>query len=499
MAGLKSLAKDTAIYGMSSIIGSFLNYLLVPLYTAKLSASSGGYGVITNMYSITALLLVLLTYGMETGFFRFVNKHDENSSAVYSTTLISVGTSSLLFIFFCLVLLHPIADFLGYANNPEFIGMMAIVVALDAFECIPFAHLRYKKRPIKFAAIKFLFIIPNIALNIFFFICCPWLLTHYPSTVSWFYNPGYGVGYAFIANLICTSIQLVALIGELRGFKYVFDKVLWKRMMAYSFPILILGIAGILNLVVDKIIFPFLFTDHTKARVQLGIYGAASKVAMVMTMFTQAFRYAYEPFVFGKNKEEGSKKLYADAMKYFIIFSLIAFLGVMLYLDLFRYIIARSYWSGLGVVSIVMIAAMLNGIYFNLSFWYKLIDKTIWGAYFSGIGCFLIIILNVILVPTYGYMACVWSSLIGYFTITTISYLIGQKKYPINYDIKSIGKYALLTAIIFAVNEFIKIDNILLRLFFKTILFSIFIAYTVKKDFPLNQIPVINRFFNKKK
>ena len=195
-----------------------------------------------------------------------------------------------------------------------------------------------------------------------------------------------------------------------------------------------LGIAGILNQVVDKIIFPFLFTDQNEARVQLGIYGAASKVAMVMTMFTQAFRYAYEPFVFGKNKEEGSKKLYADAMKYFIIVSLIAYLGVMFYLDIFRYIIAKSYWDGLDCVSIVMIAAILNGIYFNLSFWYKLIDKTIWGAYFSGIGCFLIIILNVIFVPHYGYMACAWASLIGYAIVTILSYVIGQKKYPINYD-----------------------------------------------------------------
>ena len=395
MAGLKSLAKDTAIYGVSSIVGRFLNYLLVPLYTAKLSAASGGYGVITNMYSITALLLVILTYGMETGFFRFVNKKNEDPTIVYSTTLISVGVSSLLFILLCFVSLQPISTFLGYENNPDFVAMMAIVVALDSFQCIPFAYLRYKKRPIKFAAMKFLFIIPNILLNIFFFVCCPWLLVHFPASVSWFYNPSYGVGYAFVANVICTVIQQLAFYRELTGFKYKFKKSLWKEMMIYSFPILILGIAGILNQVVDKIIFPFLFTDQNEARVQLGIYGAASKVAMVMTMFTQAFRYAYEPFVFGKNKEEGSKKLYADAMKYFIIVSLIAYLGVMFYLDIFRYIIAKSYWDGLDCVSIVMIAAILNGIYFNLSFWYKLIDKTIWGAYFSGIGCFLIIILKI--------------------------------------------------------------------------------------------------------
>lgn len=497
MAGLKSLAKDTAIYGLSSIVGRFLNYLLVPLYTVKLSAASGGYGVITNMYSITALLLVVLTYGMETGFFRFVNKHDENPTVVYSTTLISVGGSSLIFTLLCLLFLTPISNFLGYGQNPEFVAMMALVVALDAFQCVPFAYLRYKKRPIKFAAVKFLFIIPNILLNLFFFVGCPWLLTHFPASVSWFYNPSYGVGYAFLANLICTVIQQFAFIKEMTGFKYTFNKVLWKKMMIYCFPILILGIAGILNQVVDKIIFPFLFEDQTKANVQLGIYGAASKVAMVMTMFTQAFRYAYEPFVFGKNKEEGNKKLYADAMKYFIIFSLIAFLGVMLYLDIFRYIIAKGYWEGLDVVWIVMIAAILNGVYFNLSFWYKLIDKTIWGAYFSGIGCFLIILLNVIWVPKYGYIACAWASLVGYAVVTVVSYVVGQKKYPIDYDLKGIGKYVLLTTVLYIASEYIKIDNIFLRLFFKTILFSIFIAYIVKKDFPLKNIPLVNRFVKK--
>lgn len=497
MAGLKSLAKDTAIYGVSSIVGRFLNYLLVPLYTVKLSAASGGYGVITNMYSITALLLVVLTYGMETGFFRFVNKQEENPSVVYSTTLISVGGSSLIFTLLSLLFLIPISNFLGYGQNPEFVAMMAIVVALDSFQCVPFAYLRYKKRPIKFAAMKFLFIIPNILLNLFFYVCCPWLLVHFPATVSWFYDPNYGVGYAFVANLICTVIQQFAFVKELTGFKYVFNKVLWKKMMIYCFPILILGIAGILNQVVDKIIFPFLFEDQTKANVQLGIYGAASKVAMVMTMFTQAFRYAYEPFVFGKNREEGNKKLYADAMKYFIIFSLIAFLGVMLYLDVFRYIIARGYWSGLDVVWIVMVAAILNGIYFNLSFWYKLIDKTIWGAYFSGIGCFMIILLNVIWVPKYGYIACAWASLIGYAIVTILSYIIGQKKYPIKYDLKGIGKYVLLTAVLYIASEYIKIDNILLRLLFRTILFFIFMAYTVKKDFPLKNIPLVNRFVKK--
>lgn len=494
MAGLKSLAKDTAIYGLSSIIGRFLNYLLVPLYTIKLSAASGGYGVVTNIYAMTALLLVVLTYGMETGFFRFANKKDEDPLKVYSSTLITVGGSSVLFVLFCLVFIEPIAGFLGYADHPEYIAMMAIVVALDAFQCIPFAYLRYRKRPIKFAGIKMLFVVSNILLNLFFLVLCPWLNAHSPETISWFYDPGYGVGYVFLANLICTSLQMLFFVNELRGFQYVLDKALIKRMFSYSFPILILGLAGILNQTVDKIIFPFLLDNANEARVQLGIYGAASKIAMVMAMFTQAFRYAYEPFVFGKEKDGDSRQTYASAMKFFVIFTLLAFLAVMFYMDILRYIITPDYWPGLKVVPIVMAAEMFMGVYFNLSFWYKLIDETRWGAYFSLIGCIIIVLLNIIFVPVYGYIACAWAGLAGYFTVTLLSYFVGQKKYPINYDLKRIGLYVLLAAVLYVASVFIVPENVVFRLLFRTGLLFVFIAFIVKKDLPLKQIPLLNHF-----
>lgn len=494
MAGLKSLAKDTAIYGLSSIIGRFLNYLLVPLYTIKLSAASGGYGVVTNIYAMTALLLVVLTYGMETGFFRFANKKDEDPLKVYSSTLITVGGSSVLFVLFCLVFIEPIAGFLGYADHPEYIAMMAIVVALDAFQCIPFAYLRYRKRPIKFAGIKMLFVVSNILLNLFFLVLCPWLNVHSPETISWFYDPGYGVGYVFLANLICTSLQMLFFVNELRGFQYVLDKALIKRMFSYSFPILILGLAGILNQTVDKIIFPFLLDNANEARVQLGIYGAASKIAMVMAMFTQAFRYAYEPFVFGKEKDGDSRQTYASAMKFFVIFTLLAFLAVMFYMDILRYIITPDYWPGLKVVPIVMAAEMFMGVYFNLSFWYKLIDETRWGAYFSLIGCVIIVLLNIIFVPVYGYIACAWAGLAGYFTVTILSYFVGQKKYPINYDLKRIGLYVLLAAVLYVASVFIVPENVVFRLLFRTGLLFVFIAFIVKKDLPLKQIPLLNHF-----
>lgn len=481
MAGLKSLAKDTAIYGVSSIVGRFLNYLLVPIYTISMPASTGGYGVITNMYAITALLLVLLTCGMETGFFRFANKGDDDPIRVYSTTLLTVGSISLSFLAVCLLFLKPIAGVMGYEEHSWYLGMMLIVIAMDAIQAIPFAYLRYKNRPIKFAALKMLFIFASIALNIVYFV----------------FMKGTDVGAAFLINLICTSLVMVCLISELRGFRYTLDRDLVKRMFRYSFPILILGIAGILNQVVDKIIFPFVYPDEAEAAVQLGIYGATSKIAMIMAMFTQAFRFAYEPFVFGKSREKDNRQMYAQAMKFFIIFTLLAFLAVMFYLDILRYVIGRDYWEGLKVVPIVMAAEMFMGVYFNLSFWYKLTDETKWGAYFSITACTIVILMNVFLIPVYGYVACAWAGFTGYAVAMLLSYFVGQKKYPINYDLKSIGGYVLLALVIYAVGEWMPLENTVLRLLFRTVLLAVFIAYIIKHDLPLKQIPVINRFLRR--
>ena len=477
MAGLKSLAKDTAIYGVSSIVGRFLNYLLVPVYTIALPASSGGYGVVTNIYAWVALILVLLTCGMETGFFRFANKGQDDPMRVYSTTLLSVSIGSLVFVALGLLFLEPIAGWLEYGEHPWYIGMMMIVVAMDAIQSIPFAYLRYKKRPIKFAALKLLFIFLNIALNLFYYVILE----------------GNDVGYAFLFNLVCTSVVMVCMIPELRGFTYVLDKELLKRMLRYSLPLVILGVAGILNQVADKIIFPFVYPDEAEATIQLGIYGAASKIAMIMAMFTQAFRFAYEPFVFGKSKEKDSREMYAQAMKFFIIFTLLAFLAVMFYLDILRHVIGRDYWDGLRVVPIVMAAEIFMGIYFNLSFWYKLIDETRWGAYFSLTGCIILILMNIFLVPQYGYIACAWAGFTGYGVAMLLSYFVGQKKYPIQYDLKAIGMYVLLAAVLYVAAEYVSIDNIYLRMAYRTVLLLLFIAYVVKRDLPLNQIPILNK------
>lgn len=488
MANMKSLAKDTAIYGMSSIIGRFLNYLLVPLYTAKISAASGGYGVITNMYAYTALLLVILTFGMETTFFRFVNKEGEDAHKVYTTVLCMVGCTSLLFIALVMAFIHPLSSLMGYADHPAYVWTMFVTVAIDAFQCIPFAYLRYKKRPMKFAAFKLLFILLNILLNVLYYVVLG----------------GTEVGYAFYINLVCTASITFCFYKELKeGFMGDFatwseTKRLIGQMLRYSWPILVLGIAGILNQTADKILFPYIYKGND-SHTQLGIYGAASKIAMIMAMITQAFRYAYEPFVFGKAKDKDSRDTYAAAMKYFLIFTLLAFLVVMGYIDVLRHIIGRDYWDGLRVVPIVMAAEILMGVYFNLSFWYKLIDRTIWGAWFSGIGCVVLIAVNVIFVPQYGYMACAWAGFAGYGTAMILSYFVGQKYYPINYPLKSIGVYVAITLLFFVVMHLaeVYVPNMALRLAINTACIVLFVAHTIHYDFPLYNLPVVGKYFRK--
>ncbi len=485
MANLKSLAKDTAIYGMSSIIGRFLNYLLVPLYTAKISAASGGYGVITNMYAYTALLMVILTYGMETTFFRFANKEGENAQRVYATTLTMVGTTSLLFVALVFLFLSPLSGLMGYADHPSYVWVMFTTVAIDAFQCIPFAYLRYKKRPLRFAALKMLFIGLNITLNIIYYLVMG----------------GTEVGYAFYINLVCTGSITFFFWRELReGFSagvgsWAECRALMGRMLSYSWPILVLGIAGILNQTADKILFPYLY-HGADAHAQLGIYGAASKIAMIMAMITQAFRYAYEPFVFGKAKERDNRDTYAQAMKYFLIFTLLAFLFVVGYIDILRFIIGRDYWEGLKVVPIVMAAEIMMGVYFNLSFWYKLIDKTIWGAYFSGIGCLVLVAINVIFVPRYGYMACAWAGFAGYGVAMTLSYIVGQRKYPIAYPIGRCLSYVALAVVLcvgmLLANKYLSMG---LAVAANTLLIAVFAVYLVKRDFPLRSLPVIGKHF----
>jgi O-antigen/teichoic acid export membrane protein len=485
--GMKRLAKETAVYGLSSIIGRFLNWLLVPMYTRVLTGT-GEFGIYTNLYAWVALLLTLLTYGMETGFFRFINKKEEQEPMrVYATTLFSIGATSILFLLLAFLFLSPLSSRLGYAEHPEYVGMMLGIVAVDAFCCIPFAYLRYQGKAYRFAGIKFLSIFLNIGLNLFFLMICPWLYKEVPEAVDGFYYPGYGVGYVFVANVVTTGVTFLILIPDmLPGLRHKPDVALLRQMLRYSFPILILGIAGVFNQTADKIIFPFLFEDRAYADDQLGIYGACFKVAVVMVMFIQAFRYAYEPFIFARNKSEGNTKAYAEAMKYFILFGLIIFLGVMFYLDVLKYFVAPPYYPGLRVVPIVMLSELFFGIYYNLSVWYKVTDQTQWGAYFSLAGCIATVLIILAGVPVYGYMACAWASLVCNLLMMLLSYFVGQKKFPISYDLKAAFIYFALATVLYVAGMLPEIRSEAWRLLYRTVLLIVFIAFIVRKERTFN-------------
>ena len=482
MAGIKSLIKDTAIYGVSSIVGRFLNWCLVPLYTAMFVPEE--YGVVTNIYAYVALVLVFLTYGMETGFFRFARRGEHSLSSIYTTILTSVGFTSTLFIALIWMFLDPICSIMGYGETPSFVLLMGITVAIDAFTAIPFAYLRFKQRPIKFACLKLVNIALNIGLNLFFILLCPWLWKVAPETISWFYNPTYGVGYIFVANIMSSAIIMLLLLPEICAEHFTFNSKLLKTILTFSLPLLIAGLAGIMNQNIDKIIYPFLFADQSIANYQLGIYGANYKIAMVMIMFIQAFRFAYEPLMFSKkndNKELRNKE-YADAMKYFVIFGLLIFLGVMFYLDIFKYIISAKYYEGLVVVPILLAAELCYGIVFNLSLWYKNIDKTYWAIVFTLIGFVVMISIIITCVPVYGYIACAWAALACNAVMMTCSYIIGNKVNPIKYETSRILSYVVVAGVLFVAATFISTPYMWLDLTIRTLLIFIYIAIVIKRE-----------------
>ena len=482
MANLNSLLKDTVIYGLSSIVGRFLNYLLVPLYTHKLAAASGGYGTITNIYAYVALTLVILVFGMETTFFRFANKKECDSEQVFGTALTFVTCLAAIFLAVVLGGLTPISGALGYADHPEFIAFMAITVALDAFQAVPFAYLRYQHKPIKFASLKLAFIAINIILNVIAFTC----FTPYE-------------GNAFLINMICTSLITFAFAREVLSAKWNLNMRLLKQMLAYSWPMLVLGIAGTLNQTADKIIFPFIY-HAANAKEQLGIYGGVVKIAMIMAMITQAFRYAYEPIVFGKGTGKDNNEYYASAMRYFVVFTLLAFLCVVAYIDILKYLVGADYREGLKVVPIVMAAEIMMGVYFNLSFWYKLTDRTIWGAVLSTIGCVVLIAVNIAFVPTYSYVACAWAGCAGYGTAMVLSYFVGQRYYPIAYPLKAIGGYTLLAAALFAAMTLVPMPSTWLNIAYRTALLLVFVAVIYRVEHlssAMAKLPVVGKYFKK--
>lgn len=499
MAGFKKLAKDTAIYGVSSILGRFLNWLLVPLYSYVLTSSSQ-YGIITNLYAWSALLIIILTYGMETGFFRYIedksSPHTEGK--VYGSTLVCVGITSLIFLIAVNIFGQPIANSLGYGDHAEYIKLLGSIVAIDAFSQIPFAYLRHKNKALTFASYKLVNILSYILLNIFFLILCPKIMQSHPEWIDWFYKADYGVGYILIANLMSTLLMFILLTPYIFGEKLQYDGALLKKIVRYSLPLLLFGIAGIMNQTIDKLLFPVLYPgDKMETMAQLGIYGACFKIAMIMMMFTYAFRFAYEPFLFAKVGSKDSKETYALAMKYYIITALLIFLGMVFTLDIIQLLLEEKYRVGIAIIPIVLLTYLTQGIIYNLSVWYKVIDKTYYGSIFSFIGLVVTVLLNIILVPHISYWGSVIAAFICNFVILLFSFIIGQKKYHINYPYRSIINYFILASILFVLGYYINFGTLWINLLFRAILLSVFCVYLVKKDLPLSEIPYLNKFVKK--
>ena len=483
MGKIKQLAGQTAVYGLSSIIGRLLNYLLVPLYTNIFS--TGEYGVVTELYAYLSFLIIVLTYGMETGFFRFWESEKGNLK-VYSTSLISLFVSSFVFIVLVIIFSKPIASVLEYNNHSEYVIWLGIIIGFDALTAIPFAYLRQQNKALKFALIKLINILIFIGLNLFFLLLCPLLIKNGIKIPNWIYSSEVGVGYIFISNMFASVITLILLIPTMK-IKFSFDAVIWKKMLLYSLPLLIAGLAGMVNETFDRAMLKRLLTDTSTAMEQLGIYGANYKVSILMTLFIQTFRYAAEPFFFSQAKEKNAKELYAQVMKYFIIFGLIIFLGVLLYLDIIKYFIGENFRSGLKVVPILLLANLFLGIFFNLSIWYKLTNKTSWGALLAIFGAVITISFNLWLIPIMGYMGAAWATLICYFAMMVASFLLGNMFYKVKYPLLRIGIYFLAAFAIYAVSLIVKIDSSSLSLLFNSFLFVLYIVFVLYMEPSLKQ------------
>lgn len=436
MNPLKQLAGQTVIYGLSSIVGRLINFLLVFLYTRVFLPQE--YGVVTEMYTYMYLLLIVLTYGMETALFRFSEKTPAIRNTVFSTTLLSVLSTSSLFVLLVVLFRQPLAEVMRYPDNVEYIVLMGGIIGADALAAIPFARLRSENKAMRFALLKLTGIAVNIVLVLFFLVLCPWLLEHgtpgMQQTVSTLYKPGIGVGYVFIANLIASLTVLLLLLPVMASAKAVFDRMLLRKMLLYALPLLVAGLAGWANEALDKLLLKYILPEDI-ALSQVGIYGAAYKLSVMMTIFIQAFRFAAEPFFFAQSAEKNARETYARVMKYFVLACLIIFLGITLFIDIVKNLLGSEFHEGIGVVPILLLANMFLGIYFNLSIWYKLTDKTMYGAWFSVVGAIITIVLNIWWIPLFGYHGSAWATLICYVALASLSYAFGQKHYKIPYEL----------------------------------------------------------------
>lgn len=490
MKPLKDLAGQTVVYGLPSIIGRFLSYLLVPIYTYTFAPVE--YGKITFLYAYVSFINILLTYGMETSLFNF-SRLEEDKKRVYSTILLSVVSTSVIFVGLAAISSQTIAGWVHLPSHPEYIVWLSLILSIDAVCAIPFAKLRQLNKARRFATIKTLNIVIYILSNLFFIILCPAIYKHpgsmYFSLIKPIYNPNIGIGYILISNLLASSATLLMLFPDMIAAGIDFDSALWKRIMPYAMPLIFAGLAGMVNEVLDRILLQYLLPKNISWQ-QGGIYSACYKISIIITMFVQAFRYAADPYFFATARDKDFHKTYADIMKYFIIVCLLIFLGTMLNLSWLKYFVGKSYWSGLQVVPILLMANLCLGVFYTLSIWYKLSHKTLYGAYLTSIGAVITIVLDVYWIPRIGYIGCAWATLICYATIMVLSYFMSRKHLPVKFDFFHITIYFVLSLILYFLSTQITVDSRTLELVINNGLILVFIAFVYfieKPQFKFNK------------
>ena len=477
---IKKLASQTAIYGLCSMVPRFLNYLLVPFHTRVFETAE--YGVNGEWYAYMTFLVILLVYGMETGFFSFSQKTDKNK--VYGTAFLSIATTSTLFTALVIIFSGNISQWLDYTDHREYVVWFAWILGLDAMTAIPFARLRLDNRPLRFAFYKLSNVLINVLFNFFFLWFCPKFAD--APLIKTIYNPDVGVGYIFLSNLIASVATIILLLPEIFRHKIRFDFGLWKHIVAYSLPLMVAGLAGAINEAIDRVLLKQRLLESPME--QLGIYTANVKIAVLMTLFIQMFRYAAEPFFFNNAKEKDSRETIAMVMKYFIIFCLFIFLGVTFYLDIIRRFIDFKYWEGLGVVPVMLLAYMCLGIYYNLSIWFKLSNQTWYGLRIAAIGAVISIAGNWLLIPVWGYHASAWMHLTCYTVMIAITWALGRRHYPVPYPIKRIALYIIIALALYLLAYFTKMENMSLNLLKNSILFVIFAFSINRKENLVKQI-----------
>ena len=469
------------VYGLGSILPKVLNYLILTVFYTNLF-KDGEYGVVSELYAYLVIILVIIEFGMESGFFRYA-RSEGDMRKVYSHSLGFVMMMAILWLAITHIFTQPVADLIRYSSNPEYIRWFAWIIALDSIASIPFAKMRQQERALRFAVLKLLNVGINVVLVFTFLLIFPLIEKSGTDLPAWLYDPGMGVGYVFISNLATSALMMVLLLPEWRDFRIRFDRALMKKMLLYSTPLMLVGVAGAINDAGDKIILKFLLPDPESALADVGQYSASNRVAVIMMLFIQMFRYAFEPFLFSVSGDKNAERTYSEVMKYFVLLGLIIFLVTTLYIDIVKYLIlGPGLREALGVVPTILLGYLFLGVYYNLSVWYKIKDLTFYATIMAGLGTIITLVMNWLLIPKMGYEGSAWAKLFCYLTMMVLSFIWGKKKYPVPYETGKMIFWTLAAVALYLVSAWLRPEQMALRLFVNTLLFGGFVLIVARKE-----------------